>query len=202
MRSIYDGGFKNRALGKNGPIVGPMGIGTWAMGGPFFSNEKWLLPAGSPIGYGKTDDKASISTIHCAIDSGIKLIDTADTYGAGHAETLLGEALKGRREDVFLATKFGNVINEKTKELIGTEFSESYIRLACEASLRRLGTDWIDLYQLHISDLAIDDGEKVAATLSALLDEGRIRCFGWSTDDPARADSFGKYPGAACAQSG
>ena len=99
-----------------------------------------------------------------------------------------------------MATKFGNVIDEDNKELIGIQYSDSYIRSACEASLRRLNTDCLDLYQLHVSDLPVDDATAVAQTLTALREEGKIRYFGWSTDDPQRAGSFAGYPGAASAQ--
>ncbi|WP_419907058.1 aldo/keto reductase [Hoeflea sp.] len=177
-----------------------MGIGTWAMGGPFFSGEKWVLPKGTPIGYGSAKDSVSIRALHCALECGAKLIDTADAYGAGHCERVIGKAIKGRRDQVFLATKFGNVIDEERKELIGQKWSERYISDACEASLRRLQTDVIDLYQLHISDLPIDAAQGVAETLEKLRGEGKIRSFGWSTDDPERVRSWSAIDGAVVAQ--
>ena len=106
----------SKIIGKNGPDIGSMGLGTWAMGGPFFAGDNWVMPKGSPLGYGPTDDTASIRAVHCAIACGAKLIDTSDAYGAGHCEMLLGQALKGKRDQVFIVTKFGNVHNAKTKE--------------------------------------------------------------------------------------
>ncbi|WP_206057206.1 aldo/keto reductase [Nitratireductor sp. XY-223] len=192
--------LKNKQIGIGNSMVGTMGIGTWALGGPFFSGEKWVLPKGTPIGYGNAEDSVSIRAIHCAMECGAKLIDTADAYGAGHCERVIGRAIKGRRDRVFLATKFGNVIDEDRKELIGQQWSERFIRDACEASLRRLQTDVIDLYQLHISDLEIDAAQGVAEVLELLREEGKIRSFGWSTDDPDRAGSWSGYGGATVAQ--
>lgn len=192
--------FENKQIAIGDSIVGAMGMGTWALGGPFFSGEKWVLPKDTPLGYGKAEDSVSIRAIHCAVECGVKLIDTADAYGAGHCERVIGKALTGRRDGVFLATKFGNVVDEQRKELIGQKWSESYIRDACEASLRRLQTEVIDLYQLHISDLEIDAARGVAEVLEGLRQEGKIRYFGWSTDDPERAESWSGFDGAAAAQ--
>ncbi|MCY6383200.1 aldo/keto reductase [Hoeflea prorocentri] len=178
----------------------PLGMGSWALGGPFFSGEKWLLPKGAPLGYGKTSDPVSIRAIHCAIDHGAAVIDTADAYGTGHSERVIARALRNHRDGVLLATKFGNVIDERTKELIGTQWSEGYIRAALEASLRRLETDVIDIYQLHISELAMDEAERVGETLAALCREGKVRYYGWSTDDPERAKLLAAKHGAQMAQ--
>ena len=142
-----------RSLGRSGPTVGAMGIGTWALGGPFFSGEGCHYPTGAPLGYGKVNDVESKRAIQAAVALGIRLFDTADAYGTGHAERILGNALEGNRSNVFIATKFGNTYDERTKQLTGTDVTPRYIRSACEASLRRLGTDWIDLYQLHVGDI-------------------------------------------------
>lgn len=192
--------WSQRRLGKSGPIVGPMGIGTWAIGGPFFSGAGCAYPAGAPLGYGAVDDKESVRALHCALELGAKLFDTADAYGTGHGERILGEALKGRRDQLVIATKFGNSYNEATKELTGTDVSAGYIRRACEASLKRLQTDWIDLYQLHLSDLQLEQAEAVADTLEELCDAGLIRAFAWSTDDPERAAVFCRREGAPAVQ--
>jgi len=113
---------------------------------------------------------------------------------------VLGAALKGRRDRVVIATKFGNTYDETTKELTGGDASPAYVRRACEASLRRLGTDWIDLYQLHLGDLPPEEAEAVAEALEGLCDEGLIRGYGWSTDDPARAALFAGRPRALAVQ--
>ena len=192
--------FGERRLGKSGPVVGPMGVGTWAIGGPFSSGEGCHYPTGAPLGYGQVDDEESIRTIHCAVDLGARLFDTADAYGAGHGERVLGRALKKKRDQVIIATKFGNTYNEETRELTGTDVSAAYIRRACQASLKRLQMDWIDLYQLHVGDLPVEQAGAVADTLDGLCDEGLIRYYAWSTDDPERAAVFGRRPRAVALQ--
>jgi aryl-alcohol dehydrogenase-like predicted oxidoreductase len=86
-----------RRLGKSGPVTGPVGVGTWAIGGPFYSGQGCDYPTDAPLGYGQVVDKDSTRAIHCAIDLGAILFDTADAYGTGHAERILGEALKNKR---------------------------------------------------------------------------------------------------------
>ena len=189
--------------GETGPLGAgacAIGIGTWAMGGPFTSGEGCRYPTGAPLGYGATDDAASIRALHRALDLGVTLIDTADAYGTGHAERLLGRALGARRDRVLIATKFGNTYNEETRELTGVDVSADYIRRACEASLTRLRTDWIDLYQLHVGGLEIDRALEVAGTLDRLRDEGLIRAYGWSTDDAANAAVFAERTNAVAVQ--
>ncbi len=182
--------WSKRCLGKQGPELGPIGIGTWAIGGPFFSGEGCHYPTGAPLGYGEVNDKDSIRALHCAIDLGARLFDTADAYGTGHGERILGEATKGKRDQVFIATKFGNTYDEATRTLTGVDVSPTYVREACEASLRRLQSEWIDLYQLHVGDLALDQADAVADALDGLCDDGLIRSYAWSTDDPERAALF------------
>jgi aryl-alcohol dehydrogenase-like predicted oxidoreductase len=192
--------LRERCFGKSGLAVGPMGIGTWAIGGPFHSGEGCHYPTGTPLGYGQVDDAESLRAIHCAVDLGAKLFDTADAYGTGHGERILGRALKEKRGQVMIATKFGNTYDEDTKELTGTDVSPDYIRRACEASLKRLQTDWIDLYQLHVGDLPIEHAGAVADTLDELCDEGLIRTYAWSTDDPERGAVFANRPRAVAVQ--
>lgn len=189
-----------RKLGRLGLTVSPMGIGGWAMGGPFFSGVGCHYPTAAPLGWGEVDDAVSQRALHCALDHGITLFDTADAYGTGRGERVLGGALAGRRQGVVVATKFGNTYDEETVELTGVEVSPAYIRRACEASLRRLGTDWIDLYQLHLGDLALDRAAGVADTLDRLCDDGLIRFYAWSTDDPERAAAFADRPRAVAVQ--
>lgn len=169
-----------RTLGRSGVQVSTMGMGCWAIGGPF-----WL--DGRADGWGDVDDAQSIRAVHLATDLGVTLFDTADVYGAGHSETVLGRALADRRERVVIATKFGYTFDEATKRAEGTDVTPAYIRRACQASLRRLGTDYIDLYQLHVGEITLAQAAEVAATLEDLRREGLIRAFGWSTDTPACA---------------
>lgn len=167
--------MEQRILGRSGIKVSPMGIGCWAIGGQFYMD-------GKIDGYGETDDNMSINAIHAALDLGINFIDTADAYGIGHSERLVGEAIKGRRSDVVVATKFGFVGSEGTKTLQGYNVTPEYIERACEASLKRLQTDYIDLYQLHVWEIGISEMDGVFEALEKLVSKGKIRTYGWSTD--------------------
>jgi aryl-alcohol dehydrogenase-like predicted oxidoreductase len=128
------------------------------------------------------------------------LFDTADAYGTGHGERIVGEALKSVRDRVLICTKFGNTYDESRRELTGTNASPDYIRKACQASLKRLQTDWIDIYHLHIGDLPLDQAAVAADTLDALCKEGLIRHYGWSTDNPVCAGAFADRPAASAVQ--
>lgn len=192
--------FRTRRLGRSGLVTGPLGVGTWAIGGPFFSGGGCRYPTGAPLGYGKTDDRVSIQTLRRAADLGVTLFDTADAYGTGHGERIVGEALKGVRDRVLISTKFGNTYDEERRELTGIDASPSYIRKACHASLKRLQTDWIDVYHLHIGELPLDQATVVADTLDDLCREGLIRHYGWSTDNPVCAAAFANRPAATAVQ--
>jgi aryl-alcohol dehydrogenase-like predicted oxidoreductase len=173
-----------RTLGRSGVEISALGMGCWAIGGPFYG------PDGQPYGWGEVDDAESTRAIHAALDSGVNFFDTADVYGAGHSERVLGAALKGKRDKVVIATKWGNCFDESTRIMDGTDASPSYLRAACEASLGRLGIDVIDLYQLHLNDLPVDQAEPMLETLEDLVSEGKIRWYGWSTDFADRARSW------------
>jgi len=164
-----------RTLGRSGIQVSAMGLGCWAIGGPFW-HDGW-------VGYGDVDDAESIRAIHRALDLGVTFFDTADAYGCGHSERVLGQALVGGRDQVVIATKFGYVPDEEKRQITGTDASPQYIRQACEASLRRLNTDYIDLYQFHIHDYDLEKAIEVRETLEALVKEGKIRWYGWSLDN-------------------
>ena len=123
-----------RYLGRSGIAVSAMGLGCWAIGGPIWRD-------GEPRGWGDVDDAESIRAIHRALELGITFFDTADVYGAGHSERILGRALAARRAQVVIATKFGNTFDEATRTGTGSDASPAYIRRACDASLRRLQTD-------------------------------------------------------------
>jgi aryl-alcohol dehydrogenase-like predicted oxidoreductase len=174
-----------RILGRSGIEVSAMGLGCWAIGGPFWNN-------GRPVGWGQVDDDESIRGIQHALELGITFFDTAGVYGCGHSERILGKALIGKRQQVVIATKFGQVFNEETRQVLGYDTTPEQIRLDCEASLRRLGTDVIDLFQLHVTDVDPDQAEIVRETLEKLVGEGKIRNYGWSTDDPDCALIFAK----------
>ncbi|GAB3660569.1 aldo/keto reductase [Glycomyces tarimensis] len=173
-----------RTLGKSGIEVSAVGMGCWAIGGPFYAGDE-------PVGWGEVDDEESIRAVHRALELGVDFFDTADVYGAGHSERVLARALAGRREQVVIATKWGNRFDEGTKTITGAGDDPDHLREAVTASLRRLDTDYIDLYQLHLGDLAIDKAAELLGVLEELVAEGKIRWYGWSTDFPDRAEAWG-----------
>ena len=133
--------------------------------------------------YGTRDDEESIGVIHRALDLEVNFLDTADVYGNGKNEVLVGKALRGRRDQVVLATKFANVRDDAGK-FIGISGRPEYVKRACEASLRRLGTETIDLYYQHRVDSSVPIEDTVGA-MSRLVEEGKIRCLGLSEAAPA-----------------
>ncbi|MEU9914726.1 aldo/keto reductase [Streptomyces sp. NPDC051001] len=174
----------NRTLGRSGIEVSPLGFGCWAIGG------EWTDLSGHPLGWGKVDDDESVRAIRRALDLGVTFFDTADVYGTGHSERILGRALGKRRADVVVATKWGNLFDEDTRVLKGEDTTSDYAREALTASLTRLGTDYVDLYQLHISHAHPDQGARLRDLCEEFVREGLIRAYAWSTDDPARAAVF------------
>lgn len=179
-----------RLLGRSGIQISAMGMGCWAIGGPFWNGE-------TPCGWGEVDDEESIRAVHRALDLGVTFFDTANVYGAGHSERVLARALAGRREQVVIATKFGNLFDENTRQITGTSATPESIRQQCDESLRRLNTDYIDLYQFHLNDFPADQAAPVREALEKLVSAGKIRAYGWSTDFPDRARTFAN--GKRCA---
>jgi aryl-alcohol dehydrogenase-like predicted oxidoreductase len=179
--------FKRR-LGRSDIEVSALGLGCWAMGGPW----KWLEKDGSknPVGWGEVDDAESIRAIHYALEAGINFFDTAANYGCGHSERVLSQALAGRRDKVIVATKFGYIVDEENRIVAETENVLPRIRQECEDSLRRLNTDYIDLYQFHVDEYPAEKAGEVRDMLETLVDEGKIRWYGWSTDNPDGARVF------------
>ena len=179
-----------RKLGRSNITVSALGLGCWAIGGPFWRGAH-------PVGWGEVDDAQSYAALARALEMGVTFFDTSDVYGCGHSERILGQALQGKRDKVVIATKFGNIFDEQTRQITGFSGDPAFIRNACEASLRRLNTDHIDLYQFHIGDYDLEKAGEVVETLEGLVGEGKIRAYGWSTDDPERAAIFAQ--GAHCA---
>jgi aryl-alcohol dehydrogenase-like predicted oxidoreductase len=182
-----------RTLGRSNISVSAMGLGCSPLAGPSWSGD-------TPLGRGQVDDKESIRAIHCALDQGVNLLDTADSYGAGHSERVVGKAIAGRRDRVVIITKFGNTFNEDTRQMTGRDTSPQYIRQACEASLRRLDTDTIDAYLFHWNDYDAERAPDVRDTLEELVSCGKIRSYGWSTDFVDRARVFAEGPGCTAIQ--
>jgi len=167
--------MEKRKLGRSGIEVSALGLGCWAIGGPF-------ILGGKADGWGQVDDDESIRAIHKALDLGVNFIDTADCYGVGHSEEVIGKALNGKRDKFVIATKFAHFGNEATKTLHGVNLSPDYIERACDASLKRLQTDYIDLYQLHEWNVALVEVDLILDALDRLVQKGKIRTYGWSTD--------------------
>ena len=155
-----------RTLGNSSLGVSAIGLGCMSM-----SNV-----------YGKSDDAAAIALIHHALDLGVNFLDSSDMYGWGHNEELLGRALRGRRDTVVLATKFGNLRNPDGTS--GVNGRPEYVRQACDASLRRLGVDTIDLYYQHRVDPSVPIEDTVGA-MATLVQHGKARFLGLSEAAPA-----------------
>ncbi|MGW0824699.1 aldo/keto reductase [Streptomyces sp. NPDC002845] len=183
-----------RTLGRSGIDVSALGFGCWAIGG------EWQTPDGQPLGWGKVDDDESVRAIRRALDLGVTFFDTADAYGTGHSERLLGRALGKRRDDVVVATKWGNLFDERTRTADGQDDSPAHARRALTASLERLGTDRVDLYQLHISDADPERAAQLRDACEEFVREGLVRAYAWSTDDPARAAVFAEGPHCTAVQ--
>src|SRR6201997_2800735 len=191
--------MRYRTLGSTGLKVSEVGFGAWAIGGNTHGNS-----------YGPTDDEVSIGAIQKAVELGCNFFDTADVYGHGHSEEVLGAALDGIRSDVIIATKVGgNFYNRAVNPLLIPRitaalgrpladvapdaalpvthdacFSPSYLRFAVEQSLRRLRTDYIDLLQLHNPTLGLIADPETYGVLDELKAEGKIRFYGVSVHPP------------------
>ena len=153
--------MEKRVLGKNGPLVPALGLG--CMGMSDF--------------YGPRDEAQSLATLNHALDRGVNFLDTADMYGYGDNEILLGKLLQTRRPEVFLATKFGFIRDRAEPHKRVVSGKADYVRAACDASLRRLGTDVIDLYYAHRIDATIPIEETVGA-MAELVKAGKVRHLG------------------------
>lgn len=176
--------MRYRVLGRTGVTVSEVGFGAWAIGGNRYGNS-----------YGPTDDATSVKAVERAYDMGCNFYDTADVYGWGHSEELLGKALSGKRDRVVIATKVGGDFYHGGVRI---NFATDYIRFAVEKSLERLRTDYIDLYQLHNPPIEMMGQPETYEVLERLKEEGKIKFYGVSIFDPEegiRAMGTGKPEG-------
>ncbi len=158
-----------RTLGRTGQVVSEIGFGSWAIGG---------------LSYGATRDEESLGALETAWEHGVTFFDTADTYGEGHSEELIGRFLKGKRDRAFIATKVGwDFYHGGSRK----NFALDYIRFACDESLKRLETDRIDLYQLHNPKLEQIEAGELFDVLDELKAAGKIRFYGVSVHTPREA---------------
>jgi len=172
--------MQRRKLGYSQLHLTTIGLGTWAMGG-----GDWKF------GWGPQDDIASVKAIHAALDQGINWIDTAAIYGHGHAEEIVGRAIKGIRNEVIIATKCGRVWEGDSRE-IGKSLRANSIRREVEASLKRMGIEVIDLYQIHWPE-PNEQIEEGWDTMAQLVREGKVRYVGvsnFSLDQLKRAQAI------------
>jgi aryl-alcohol dehydrogenase-like predicted oxidoreductase len=160
--------MKTRVLGRGGPVVSALGLGCMGM---------------SAFYGGRGDDAASIAVIHRALERGVTLLDTADMYGPHTNEVLVGKAIADRREQVFLATKFGVRLDANDPQARGVDGRPEYVQSACEASLQRLGVDHIDLYYQHRVDPLVPIEDTVGA-MARLVEQGKVRYLGLSEAAP------------------
>lgn len=160
--------MKQRQLGRNGPRVSAIGLGCMGMS----------------EGYGAADEREAIATLHHALDRGLSFLDTADIYGPHTNEELVGRAIRGRRDEVVLATKFGFVKYPGPGDHRTIDGRPEYVRQACEASLRRLGVERIDLYYLHRLDNSVPIEDTVGA-MAQLVHAGKVGHLGLSEVGPA-----------------
>jgi aryl-alcohol dehydrogenase-like predicted oxidoreductase len=158
--------FPTRRLGRQGPAVSALGLG--CMGMSEF--------------YGSSDEREAIATIHRALELGMTFLDTSDTYGLGHNEELVGRAIRNRRQQVFLATKFG-IVRSADRKQFAVNGRPEYVRAACDASLKRLGIDRIDLYYQHRVDPNVPIEETIGAMVE-LVRAGKVRYLGLSEAAP------------------
>jgi len=174
--------MKYRPLGSTGLVVSEIGFGSWAISG---------------AGYGSTNDKESKKTLHTALDLGVNFIDTADSYGKGHSEKLIGEVLYERKDkDSIICTKFGwDFYDDKG---IKSNLKKEYILFAVEQSLKRLNRDKLDIYLIHSQNPKNILDQDVFSTLESLVDQGKIKFYGMSVSSHHAINSIPLIKGTNC----
>jgi aryl-alcohol dehydrogenase-like predicted oxidoreductase len=176
--------MRRRRLGRSGAMVSAIGLGCYGMTGA----------------YGPADDTEALATLTAAFDAGVDLVDTSDTYSAGKNEELVGRAIKGRRAQAFVVTKFGNPGRDADGNSLGICGRPDYVPLACERSLSRLGIEFIDLYLLHRVDPTVPIEETIGA-MGELVKQGKVKHIGLCEAAPATIRRANAVHPLACVQS-
>ena len=179
--------MEQRRLGRSGIQVSPLGLGTARLGVLGWHDEQ--APQADPQA-----EQDAVRQIQAAVDLGVTLFDTADAYGQGWSERILGQALRGRHAGILVVTKFGEHPIPDQEDPWALDAGS--VAQKCEASLRRLQVDCLDLYLLHRRDYPLEHAPEMVGLLEALVQAGKIRYYGWSTNDVARARIFAS--GAHC----
>ncbi len=172
-------------LSNTGPRIG---FGSWAIGGPYWAGEE-------PRGWGEVDDTVSLRAIDAAWDAGVRFFDTANIYGAGHSEELVGQALRNRPEAI-VSTKFGNIVVDRAAKQVTTpkQSAENTVR-SIEHSLKQLGRERLDIVYFHLNWFPASDAGEIFDTLETLRQQGKIGIYGWSTDSAENAAAFASLEG-------
>lgn len=180
----------------NGKTVPRIGIGTWVMGG----DQYWQ---GQATGWANVDDATSIRTLHAALALGVRIIDTADQYGAGHSEEIIAQALRESdlsRDDVVICSKVGMVCDAASGDIVALTDKKDDIAAAIDASLKRLDTDYLDLVKFHLNDHPVEQSQGVFEAFSEAYHAGKIGGFGWSNDDLDGAMAYADLDGYVAVQ--
>ncbi len=167
--------MRYRELGRTGLRVSEVGVGAWGLGGA-------MVVGGQPNSYGAADDAEAVRMLHWALDQGVNFIDTAPIYGFGHSEELIGQAIRGRRDRVIIETKVGEHHVEGQQ---AWSFAPDFVRKALDESLRRLGTDYVDVYLLHLPASGGVKVEEALEAIEAARATGKVRAVGASIYDNA-----------------
>jgi aryl-alcohol dehydrogenase-like predicted oxidoreductase len=167
--------LNKRPFGNTGLMVSPITFGAWSIGGP-------AELGGVQVGWSGVKDEESLDALNAAFDAGINLYDTADAYGNGHSENLLGEAFKNRRDKVIISSKVGLV--DSGGQGLRLDFSAKHIKEGCEGSLKRLRTDYLDIYLLHLVLDKVPLTDEAKGALEDLKAAGKIRHYGVSVQFP------------------
>lgn len=180
----------------NGKTAPRIGIGTWVMGGEQYWN-------GKSTGWAGVDDNQSIATLHQAFDMGVRIIDTADQYGGGHAEKIIAKAIKSSnvsREEFVICTKVGMTCDPDTGDITGVTDKKDDIVKAIDASLKRLDVEQLDLVKFHLNNHPLDQSQGVFEAFADCFESGKIAGYGWSNDNVEDATSFDDHKGYVAVQ--